>query len=761
MRGERLHIFGIRHHGPGSARGLVAALAQLKPRKILIEGPAEASHLIAYAGRDQMTPPLAILVYASQDPSHASFYPFAAYSPEWCAMVWGNENNIPAEFIDLPCAYRLAKELAQSTEPDKEISEDIPLPDEPDTEVNPQQQALTRDPFFHLATLAGYDDAEAWWNDIIEEGHHGDGHFSAIEHAVAALREHSEESTETLQREAYMRLQIHKALQETDGAIAVVCGAWHAPALRDLSHIGADQKALNKLPKTKTEATWSPWSDRHLAAATGYGAGVSSPGWYQFLWRQGHQNLSLAATWQQRVAHLLRSEGLMTSTASVIEAARLSHSLAALRDRPSPGLAEMNDASLSVLCGGDLLPLKLIHERLIIGSTVGEVAPDVPQPPLQADLGKLLKKYRLKLETDTQDLTLDLRSEAGIAKSVLFNRLLLLNIPWGSFLLSSGRGIFRENWRLCWDPAFSVRLNEAIRFGPTIRRAALNSAIEQIEQAKTVADAAKLVEQCLLADLIQAAEQAITRLESLSVQGNEVSFLIDAVVPLVNILRYGTARPIPELTLRSLALSMINETLVRLPYSVQNLDEQESDALMKRLGSFQHAVYLLNDADIVGRWYALLNALIHTNTCNPGIQGLAAHFLYDNGKLTAEELHKLLAQVMSYGTPPLHSARWLEGFLSGSAEIIIVDDALFLIMDEWLMTLPEDDFMETIPLIRRAFSGFGLSQRHRLLAKVRAGTAAIHPGASEQLGKQDEGGEYFELALPLLAAILNVSFDKE
>ncbi|ESS72762.1 hypothetical protein MGMO_46c00040 [Methyloglobulus morosus KoM1] len=761
MTESRLHIFGIRHHGPGSARGLVAALNHLKPVKILIEGPAEASHLIAYAGRDQMTPPLAILVYASQDPSHASFYPFAAYSPEWCAMVWGNENNIPAEFIDLPCAYRLAKALAQTSQPDTEISEDAPLPDKPGAEESPQQEALTRDPFFHLATLAGYDDAEAWWNDIIEEGHHGDSHFSAIENAVAALREYCKESTETLQREVYMRLQIHKTLQETDGTIAVVCGAWHAPALRDLSRIGADQKALNKLPKTKTEATWAPWSDRHLAAATGYGAGVSSPGWYQFLWRQGHQNQSLAATWQQRVAHLLRSEGLMASTAAVIEAARLSHSLAALRARPSPGLAEMNDASLSVLCGGVLLPLRLIHERLIIGASVGEVAPDVPQPPLQADLGKLLKKYRLKLETDSQELTLDLRSEAGIAKSVLFNRLLLLNIPWGSFLPSTGRGTFREKWRLCWDPAFSVRLNEAIRFGPTIQQAALNSAIEQVGQAKTVADAAKLVEQCLLADLTQAAGQAITRLESLSVQGNEVNFLIDAVVPLVNILRYGTARPIPELTLRGLTVSMMNETLVRLPYAVQNLDEQEGDAMMKRLGSFHHAVYLLADEDIVSRWYTLLKGLIHASTCNAGIQGLAAHFLYDNAKLAAEELHKLLVQVMSYGTPPLHSARWLEGFLSGSADIIIVDDALFLIMDEWLMALPEEDFMETIPLIRRAFFGFGLSQRHRLLAKVRAGTTAIHPGTSGQAIELDEGGKYFELALPLLATILNLSIGKE
>ena len=755
MTEQRLHIFGIRHHGPGSSRGLVAALNQLQPSKILIEGPAEASYLIAYAGHKNMVPPLAILVYASQDPAHASFYPFAAYSPEWCAMLWANEHKVPVEFIDLPCAYRLAKELAQESGQEQDATDQDHQPDDSEGEENPQQ-ILARDPFYHLATLSGYDDAEAWWNDVIEEGHQGEDHFLAIENAVAALREQSIESTETLQREAYMRLQIHRTLQAIDGTCAVVCGAWHAPALRAQKTIGADQKLINKLPKTKTEATWAPWSDRHLAVATGYGAGVVSPGWYGFLWEHGGNQSALAATWQTRVAHLLRHEGLMTSTANVIEAARLTSALTALRGRSSPGLTEMIDASLAVLCGGDTLPLKLINERLIIGAAVGEVASDVPQPPLQADLTKQLKKYRLKLETDPQELTLDLRSAAGIAKSVLFNRLLLLNISWGTFLPSSGRGTFRENWKLCWDPVFSVRLNEAIRFGPTLQRAAYNSAIEQVEQAKTIADAAKLVEQCLFANLIQAAEQAITRLESLAVQGNEVNFLINAVIPLVNILRYGTARPIPELTLKALTVSMINEALIRLPYATQNLDEQEAGAMMKRLLDFHHAMALLNEQELVSRWYGLLKSLSHANTCSPCIQGLATHLLFDNGQLGTDELHNKLASVMSYGTPPLACAQWIEGFLSGSAEMIIVDDTLFSIMDKWLMSLSEESFMETIPLIRRAFSSFGLSQRHRLLSKVRSGFTAILQGVNEPLTELDEGREYFELALPLLATILKL-----
>ena len=53
-----------------------------------------------------------------------------------------------------------------------------------------------------------------------------------------------------------------------------------------------------------------------------------------------------------RVARLLREQDLDASAAHVIEAVRLAETLAALRDRPLPGLAELNEAAQAVLCFG-------------------------------------------------------------------------------------------------------------------------------------------------------------------------------------------------------------------------------------------------------------------------------------------------------------------------------------------------------------------------------------------------------------------------
>ena len=95
-------IFGIRHHGPGSARSLRSALKNLQPDIVLIEGPPEANDLIAFAESKEMKPPVALLVYDSENLQQSAYYPFAIYSPEWQAIQYALSAKIPVRFIDLP-----------------------------------------------------------------------------------------------------------------------------------------------------------------------------------------------------------------------------------------------------------------------------------------------------------------------------------------------------------------------------------------------------------------------------------------------------------------------------------------------------------------------------------------------------------------------------------------------------------------------------------------------------------------------------------
>jgi hypothetical protein len=81
-----VRVFGIRHHGPGSARSLLSALEDMGPDAVLVEGPPDAGDVLSLVARPEMKPPVALLVYPPEAPQDATYYPFAEFSPEWQAL---------------------------------------------------------------------------------------------------------------------------------------------------------------------------------------------------------------------------------------------------------------------------------------------------------------------------------------------------------------------------------------------------------------------------------------------------------------------------------------------------------------------------------------------------------------------------------------------------------------------------------------------------------------------------------------------------
>jgi hypothetical protein len=271
-----IRYFGIRHHGPGSARRLLDALTALRPEMVLIEGPADLSEALQALADPAMVPPVALLAYAQDAPERAIFWPFAEFSPEYQAARWALAQGVPVQFIDLPASAKLAPPPEEEALPEDVRASDTP-PDNP----------VARDPIGALARAAGYEDGESWWSDLIEENPDPSAVFDALATAMAALREgHLSDAEETL-REAHMRRAIASLTKDTTGPIAVVCGAWHVPALTTRVKAADDNATLKGLPKTRINATWAPWTSARLARVTGYGAGVAAPGWYKHLWTHG------------------------------------------------------------------------------------------------------------------------------------------------------------------------------------------------------------------------------------------------------------------------------------------------------------------------------------------------------------------------------------------------------------------------------------------------------------------------------------------
>src|SRR3954470_16581207 len=115
---EDVLLLGVRHHGPGSARAVRAALDAYRPEGVLIEGPPEADALVGLAADPAMRPPVALLAHVVDDPSRAGFWPFAEFSPEWVALQWAAKAGAEVRFIDLPAAHTLALRAEEDEEVD-------------------------------------------------------------------------------------------------------------------------------------------------------------------------------------------------------------------------------------------------------------------------------------------------------------------------------------------------------------------------------------------------------------------------------------------------------------------------------------------------------------------------------------------------------------------------------------------------------------------------------------------------------------------
>lgn len=738
--------FGIRHHGPGSADSLVQALQDLNPVAVLIEGPIDASELLPMLARPEMQPPVALLCYPKEDPASTSFWPFAEFSPEYQAVLWAVGNKATLQFIDLPSSARFTTAAIGGAE-DADATEAIQAPE------NGDAAPLPRDPIAMLAHAAGYEDGESWWSDIIEQNPEPGPVFAAIADAMTTLRDGEGPIAQLeAKREAHMRLEIAAARKEFDGPIAVVCGAWHVPALQTTHTQKNDQVLIKGIARRKTTMTWAPWTGPRLALEYGYGAGVVAPGWCKHLWRtRGRRDA--ATLWLATIAAVLRAKGHLISTASLIEAERLARTLAAIRERPKPGFEELRDAAIAALFNGEALLWGLVEAELLLGSDVGEIPPDTPLAPLIEDLQRNQRAARLKPEALERELSVDLRSESGLFRSTLLHRLNVLGVHWGR-LTDAGRsrGTFRERWTLAWEPEYAVRLVENLIYGPTIEKAANGRLIQMINAAATLDTLAALVQNAITANLSEASTAGLTALEARAARSSECLEILASVPPLADIVRYGEARKTQTDRLSGLMERLIVEGAIALPYAARDLDEQAAATLVGAMRKANEAIRLVEPGqDVLDGWRNGLAAVLEASRSTALLAGCAAHLLYEAGRLSAEAAAGLLGRRLSPGTPVTDAAGFFEGFFSTAGQRLIYDEGLGGAVDGWLRSLDEDAFIAHLPLLRRVFSNLDSMERRRLIEAVLGRAARLPAG----LTPTPDGGEAWCRHLGLLGPLLN------
>jgi hypothetical protein len=750
-----LHILGIRHHGPGSSKHILKALESIKPNILLIEGPPEGEEMLKWANNKDMKPPVALLAYQTENPQNAVFYPFTQFSPEWNAIQYGLANQIPIWQIDMPLVHKMALKEEMKKELDDALSKNEPHIEENSEKGENEeefQMPIRKNPIAYLAEIAGFEDAEEWWEQQFEIVQQPLEVFDAIAEAMTALREQLPAENDRIEqiREAFMRRYIRKAQKELFSNIVVICGAWHVPALLNMPKQKDDDEILKNLPKTKVEMCWIPWTYERMSFESGYGAGVASPGWYHHCWHHPEDD---GTVWLSRTAHIFRNHKVDISSAHIIEAVRLSNSLSSLRNLQRAGLKELNEATQTVMCMGDDVQMNIIWKELIVGKSLGDIPDGTPQAPLQVDFQAQAKKLRLKFETDAKSIELDLRQDFDLQKSIFLHRLNVLKVGWGISSEGRGKGTFKEIWALKWKPEMIVDLLDKAVWGNTVEFAANQYLQFLAQESKQLEQLTKLVEISLPAELQAGIEVLMKKMDELAASTTDTSVLMDAFLPLVRVSRYGNVRKTDLETVNFILTSIFYRFIAGLPMSCTGIDEDQALQIVEKIKGIHESIRLLEKEELWKDWATTIQKIISNPHSAALVHGACCKMMFDAKILDEESTAKEFSKALSISQEPSYAANWLEGFLKDAANILILDETIWQIVNSWVANLPEDIFLQLIPLLRRTFASYSAPEKQKIAEKVKHGKSkTFNRQSSQELNHQRA-----KKVLPLLEKMMGLN----
>jgi hypothetical protein len=261
-----------------------------------------------------------------------------------------------------------------------------------------------------------------------------------------------------------------------------------------------------------------------------------------------------------------------------------------------------------------------------------------------------------------------------------------------------------------------------------------------------------MIEPVLKADLPDAAPTVLDRLRAIAAVAPDVAHLMNAIPPLARVSRYGDVRQ----TDRGAVQQAVNELAARvcagLPVACGSLSDEAAAEMLGHIGGVHQALSILEGEEVRTAWYETLRRVADLPNLHGLVAGRCCRLLLDASQMQMEEAANRASQTLSPGVDPANGAAWIEGFLEKSGSVLLVNDALWDLVDAWVKELQADTFPNVLPLLRRTFSTFAAAERRQLGERVREGGGV----GSRAVVSTEIDHARAARALPLLRKILGI-----
>ncbi|MDE6365525.1 MAG: hypothetical protein K2L86_14905 [Lachnospiraceae bacterium] len=704
------NFFGIRHLSPAGAYYLRGFLDEKKPTLVLVEGPSDFEDLLSDMVRKETKPPIAVLAYTKEAPVRTILYPFAEYSPEYQAIQWCHDNHVICRFMDLPSETFLAIPECGMQEAEGEESR-----------INVYEQ---------LDQQSGEDGHDTFWERVMEQAgsmeayHMGANSFGANIRSLTAGREN--DWAETVLREAYMRQQIKKAVDSgiDPESIVVVTGSYHVEGLKNWQEADED---LSKMPKVGANHTLMPYSYYRLSTRAGYGAGNKAPAYYALLWEGLKKGEPMYAVYSYliRLAKYQREKGNPVSSASVIEAVRLAMSLAQLRGGTIASLRDLRDAAQTCIGEGSISNIILATADTEIGTAIGALPDGVSRTSIQEDFYRQLKDLKLEKyrELTAQDLMLDLRENRRVSseksafmdlhRSFFLHRLRVIHVSFAQHqAVNQDNATWSEHWVVRWSPEAEIELVESALKGDTIDGAASFAMKERVENAAKMGDIALVIEDACCCGMEKAVGYATAALQKMAVDAASVEDLAKTAQRLSVVVQYGSIRRIDAKPLEPILKQLFYRACLILE-SACVCDDAASKAIITAMEQL-NSVELAHDFLAHEEWIKVLDSISERDDLNTKLSGFAAAILLERGSMNTQQLRTEVSRRLSKGIPADLGAGWFEGLAMKNRYALIARLSLWESLNDYLVTLEDEEFKRALVFLRRAFADFSSVEKDQI-----------------------------------------------
>ncbi len=746
--------YPIRHHSPVCAWHLESVLRRYQPDCILVEGPENANDLLPLLTSPDTQAPVA-LYYACRDDgkllseapvTYRCYYPFLDTSPELVALRYAAEQNIPGKFIDLSYgAMLLATQEARGL---RTLEERQSYANDRYLAGNRFQQ--------RLCERAGVRDFEEFWEKYFEAEGFGltDEAFVKLMNTYCLLSRQETPAVELaedgcLAREAHMAAQL-RAAQKQYGKILVVAGGFH---LWGLLHPQCPDPG-SRVPAQLQQSVYPMRYDLPAAdALNGYASGMPAPGFYDGLWRRLHGEHPENAWEESILDNLVRTGNRLRKLADDLSAHdercayELALGLAALREKRSPGLYELQDGVLAAFVKGEaslsaLEPLRILRE-LTTGKRVGTLAAGAAVPPISRDFESRCRQFRLRPEGKKNTVLSILSDEKHRQLSRFFHQTVFLNCGFAQrkrgpdLLQNKDRNLIRETWDYRWTPQVDSSLIEYALAGATVPEAAATELRRRMALCQYASDGSGLLLQGLLMGISDHSDFLKEKLEELLLHDGNFSSLAECCRNL-HLLhqwqgQYGEMGTVDSTAL----LGRCFDRVVLLLPSLSTVDEGSVPQVQEACMLLYELTLQPEFAGRRERFREALEMLVSEHGIHPALHGAALGLLYgmEPGWKTAIDR---VARGYLQGTPGMKAkaASFLQGLFRTARDLLLTDGEFLRHIDILLGELEEAEFLQALPELRLAFSYFLPTQTDRIARQVAAlyGTEAktvqamgIHP----------------------------------